>query len=583
MLGGRPPAQADASPREPASGRLLQLTVDGVDVAVPDDGGSLLDLLRDRLGKRSVKDGCSPQGQCGCCTVWIDGQPRVSCVTAARRAAGRTVTTFDGVSQAVRDRWVDAFVASGASQCGFCTPGIVMRLAAAVDPEVLGGDAGARRARRAPDATASGSADAGRDAVERALAAHLCRCTGWQPIVDAARQAVAAATGPSPAPAERDLAAAARRAAIEGGTAQRVGTDVVCGRAGFAEDTAPEDALVAVLDAGGSWVVAESLAEARALAGKRQGRNTTLAVTQPLVPPDGVWDLVLATAFVEPAYLEPDASWCAPGGEPATPLANGGAFGGKRASRAPAAARELAQRHGRPVRVVLSREDVVRLGPKRPPIAAGVADGGRGVLRVARTPGGDLGGWSQAVASVAPGLDVEVVEVPGPPVSAALRGAGWVEAAVLLAGLAMRADAKQAGGERSDAAGRWPAARVRSPAGSEATASVAADGSIAITIEAGAVLDEVVLRSYCVGAAHQALGWVRSEGVAVDHDGEVRDLTIRSFGVLPARSMPPVAVTVLDGDGPPVPGGDAVFAAVAAAAWAERGFAPAWPTDAVTR
>ena len=57
-------------------------------------------------------------------------------------------------------------------------------------------------------------------------------------------------------------------------------------------------------------------------------------------------------------------------------------------------------------------------------------------------------------------------------------------------------------------------------------------------MSAGDVLDEVVLRSYCVGAVHQALGWVRSEGIAVDEAGEVLDLTIRSFGILPARDMP---------------------------------------------
>ena len=59
-------------------------------------------------------------------------------------------------------------------------------------------------------------------------------------------------------------------------------------------------------------------------------------------------------------------------------------------------------------------------------------------------------------------------------------------------------------------------------------------------MDAGPVLDEVVLRSYCIGAAHQALGWVRTEGIAVDAVGTVHDLTIRSFGILRARAMPPV-------------------------------------------
>ena len=94
------------------------------------DGISLLDALREELDCRSVKDGCSPQGQCGCCTVWVDGAPRVSCVTPVRRVAGRSVTTLEGLGADRCDRWAAAFVAHGASQCGFCTPGIVVRLAA---------------------------------------------------------------------------------------------------------------------------------------------------------------------------------------------------------------------------------------------------------------------------------------------------------------------------------------------------------------------------------------------------------------------------------------------------------------------
>src|SRR5205823_11855119 len=131
-------------------------------------------------------------------------------------------------------------------------------------------------------------------------------------------------------------------------------------------------------DGTGGWAVAETLTAAREAAGKVQGRRTTLTVAHPLDVPPGDWDATLRTTWVEPAYLEPDASWCAPGGEPVSPLANGGAFGGKSASVAPAAARELADRHGRPMRVPLSREDVGRDGPKRPPMAAGARRDGTG-------------------------------------------------------------------------------------------------------------------------------------------------------------------------------------------------------------
>jgi xanthine dehydrogenase small subunit len=87
-----------------------------------------------------------------------------------------------------------------------------------------------------------------------------------------------------------------------------------------------------------------------------------------------------------------------------------------------------------------------------------------------------------------------------------------------------------------------------------------------------------VLRSYCVGAAHMALGLVRSEALAVDESGAPLDRTIRSFGVLRAVDTPSVAVNVRPDDGESVNGSDAVFAAVAAAAWRRSGFAPHWPT-----
>src|SRR5580704_3339284 len=178
-------------------------------VKTPDDGSSLLEVLRDRLGLRSAKDGCSPQGQCGCCTVLVDGKPRVACVTPARRVAGRVVTTFDGLPEATRRRWAEAFTAAGASQCGFCTPGIIVRLAAANGGEAL------------DTATA-----------ERALLAHLCRCTGWRTIVEAATT-VPAANASGDAQPFRDLEAAGRRATIEGGSPQRVGRQIAAGAAGF--------------------------------------------------------------------------------------------------------------------------------------------------------------------------------------------------------------------------------------------------------------------------------------------------------------------------------------------------------------
>ncbi|HLX88690.1 MAG TPA: 2Fe-2S iron-sulfur cluster-binding protein, partial [Acidimicrobiales bacterium] len=497
----------------PGGAPPISFVVDGRPVEVPDDGASLLEVLRDRVGVRSPKDGCSPQGQCGCCTVWVDGSPRVACVTPTRRVAGREVTTLDGIDPIVRQRWVQAFVNAGASQCGFCTPGILMRLAGL-------------EARRAGD----GPLD--ERSVGTALAAHLCRCTGWRSIFDAAL----GTSSTAPHAATRDLANAARRAELEGGSPQLVGADVVLGHGGFADDTAPAGALVAVPDGAGGWVVADTLHEARAKAGKVQGRNSTVALRHPLELPPGDFVVTLRTTWVEPGYLEPDASWCEPGGEPATPLANGGAFGGKRHSPVAAAARRLAGEYGRAVRVVLAREDVVRAGPKRPPVAAGVRADGTGIVRVARTPdSGELGSWRAALERAAPGLVVEEVAVPGPPVSADVRAAGWAEGAVLRAvWLAVIAGAS----------GRGPEVTIASPEGGRATATMAADGAVQVSVSAGDPLDEVTLRSYVLGATHQALGWVRREGIAVDEAGAVLDLTVRSFGILPARDMPAVEIVV---------------------------------------
>jgi xanthine dehydrogenase small subunit len=463
-------------------------------------------------------------------------------VTPASRVAGREVTTLDGLDDSVRERWAQAFCQTGASQCGFCTPGIIMRLAATA-------------------ARADGGADRplGRDEIERALVAHLCRCTGWRTIVEAAL----VASGPvACAPSvRRDWDAAARRASLEGRAPQRVGPQVALGEGGFAEDLAPAGALVAIPDGAGGWAVGDSLAEARSVAGKVQGRRTTVALVPPLSTPPGDWVLTLRTAWVEPAYLETDASWCYPGGVPSSPLANGGAFGAKRTSIAPRAARDLADRYGRPVRVVFAREDVVRWGPKRPPVAAGVNGDGTGVMRVVATPG-----IAEAIRRAAPTLRVEEVKVAGPPTSIDIRGAGWVEAAVLLAAL--------------DWLRHGHAPRICSPDGAVASAEVT-DAGVRVEVSCGPVLDEVVLRSYAIGAAHQALGWVRTEGVAVDDAGVPQDLTVRSFGVLQARETPHIEVYVRE-DGrtsEPVNGSDAVFAAVAAAAWIEGGLTPERPTD----
>lgn len=488
---------------------------------------SLLAALRDQLGVRSAKDGCAPQGQCGCCTVWVDGEPRVSCVTPLSRVSGRRVTTIDGLDTELRDRWAEALCDSGGSQCGFCTPGIVMRLA-----------------------TERHSSDDRAD-IASSLTAHLCRCTGWQTVVDAAI-AVAVGTWRSES---RDLAAASRRASVEGRSTQTVSPRVALGEGGFADDVAPADAQVAVLAPDGSWSVASTVTEARATAGVVPGRRSTLGLAWPIAPPSGDFVRTLATTWVEPAYLEPDAVWCRPGGEPYGPAENGGAFGDK-ANWLRDEARRLADEHQVPMRVVLSREDVVRRGAKRPVVAAGVRADGSGVAVVRRTEG-----VAELVRTIAPDWEVHEVDLPGPPSTLERRAAVWAEIAVL---------------RSSVTDGPWD--HVTSPEGAEAWARVDEDG-IHVKVRCGEALDRTVLHSYCVGAAHMALGWVRSEGIAVDESGTVHDLTIRSFGVVRASDTPSIEVEIVDDEAEPVNGSDAVFAAVAAAVWRFDGWPGRWPSE----
>jgi hypothetical protein len=331
--------------------------------------------------------------------------------------------------------------------------------------------------------------------------------------------------------------------------------------------------------AGLDWVVAPSLLEARARAGKVQGRRTTVGSVPPLPAPEAPSaGVTLATSWVEPAYLEPDASWCVPGCEPATALANGGAFGGKAASVVAPAARELADRFGKTVRTVFAREDVVRLGPKRPPIAATatVVDGV--VVEIDGVVAGDLAPFTTPIAwpyRIEERATWRQVDVAGPPTAASLRAVGLAERAVLVEGaLAAVAADRLALVRDARAASVLLDSCVSAPSGALAGARVTMGDagtidSVQVRVAAGDPLDEVVLASYAIGAAHMALGWVLTEGIAVDPDtGEVHDLTIRSFGILRAKDVPPVHVEIVDDAGAPLAGAsDAVFAAVAAATW----------------
>ena len=142
----------------------IEFVLNGKAVAVRDDHPHLLAALREELDVTSPKDGCSPSGQCGCCTVHIDGKAIVSCQQSVAKIAGKTVLTLEGVAPQEREAFADAFAACGGLQCGFCIPGIVMRAKAQIDKK---------------------GADLQPSDMARHLGAHLCRCTGYVKILEA--------------------------------------------------------------------------------------------------------------------------------------------------------------------------------------------------------------------------------------------------------------------------------------------------------------------------------------------------------------------------------------------------------------
>jgi aerobic-type carbon monoxide dehydrogenase small subunit (CoxS/CutS family) len=165
--------------------RTLRLLVNGdaLEVGAPDHW-TLLEVLRYRLGLVGSKQGCD-KGDCGACTVLLDGKPWLSCLTPAATVEGRAVTTVEGLMPLHRrsggsgaDPVQEAFDRCGALQCGFCQPGMMLSARALL--------------RDRPRPT--------RDEIRAALSGNLCRCTGYQQIFEAVELAVARAAGSEPAP-----------------------------------------------------------------------------------------------------------------------------------------------------------------------------------------------------------------------------------------------------------------------------------------------------------------------------------------------------------------------------------------------
>ena len=127
---------------------------------------SLLRFIREELGLKGTREGCG-HGDCGSCTVLVDGKPMLSCIMYAFQADGRNVTTIEGLSDGELDLVQECFIEKGAIQCGFCTPAMILVGKALLD--------------RNPGPS--------RDEIREAISGVLCRCTGYKKIVDAIEEA----------------------------------------------------------------------------------------------------------------------------------------------------------------------------------------------------------------------------------------------------------------------------------------------------------------------------------------------------------------------------------------------------------
>jgi aldehyde oxidoreductase len=520
---------------------VVQFTLNGAGVEVGDHP-HLLAALREELDVISPKDGCSPSGQCGCCTVLVDGKAVVSCNLPLHRIEGKAVTTLEGMDPAERDRYAAAFAATGALQCGFCTPGILLRCKHLVDRD---------------------GAQLTRDKAARNLGAHLCRCTGYHPILDAIELL---ATG-------TEVAVTAPRAVGDSG-ARYQAAQMAVGQKPYVDDMRVPGMLHAVVvlaEHTRADVVAIDTTEAEAAPGvvrvvtaadvpgelriglihrdwpvfipvggrtsytgdvlalvvaedRRAARHAAELVRvdyhplRPLVdavaalddPEDAVWGLdgnvlsrsayargdvdaalaasahvvheVFQTQRVEHAFLEPESTLAVPlddgrlevfsGGQGvwddrrqiADVLAlpedqvlvhlvdNGGAFGGKEDCANQAQTALAAWMLGRPVKCTLSREESLRVHPKRHPVrieaSAGCdADGRLTALRARMV--GDSGPYASVGMKVLeraaghaggpymwPHIDVEALAVrTNNPVCGAFRGFGANQAQFATEGL----------------------------------------------------------------------------------------------------------------------------------------------------
>ncbi len=513
----------------------LRFRLNGRDVdADVRPGESLLETLRERCGVVSTKDGCRPQGQCGCCLALVDGQPKVTCAMPATKAAGRDILTLEGLPRDERELIANAFVAAAGLQCGFCIPGFALRARHLLD--------------RNPSPT--------RAEIARAIDVHLCRCTGYTKILDAIELLAAAKRGetvPTPVADGRVGSSLARYGGIELALGDRPYVDdlVVDGMLHGAVTLSPHararvlaidtrralahPGVVSVITAddvpGDRWVGliradwpvfvavgeevrcvgdvvaaiaatdAASAREAAALVDVEYERLTPVLDCDAAMAPDaprvsarsgnvlsrttvrrGSADEALAacahtvtgtwrTQRIEHLYLEPESAFAEPLPDGRLRLCtqgqgifddrrqvagvlgidesrihvelvpNGGAFGGKEDMSIQAQTALLATVTGRPVKLTLTREQSIRLHPKRHPIEMTYTvgcDAGGHLLAVRARMVGDTGAYASVGAKVleraaghacgpyrVPNVDVESVAVhTNNPPCGAMRGFG---------------------------------------------------------------------------------------------------------------------------------------------------------------
>ena len=522
---------------------MTTLTINGQTVTIEGEHEHLLGALRDELGIMSPKDGCSPSGQCGCCAVLVDGRARVACQTSLERSAGCEVLTLEGVAAEERARMADVFAACGALQCGFCTPGILIRTKSLVDRK---------------------GADLTREEASRHLGGHLCRCTGYTKILDAVEALAQGETPEAEVPGgvgSRGIKYEARELALgdrdyiddlrpEGllhaalHLSEHARADVVSIDTAAAEAIDGVEAVFTAADVPGElrvgiihtdWpvfipeggrtsyvgdvlaiVVAEDRLTARRAA---EAIDVTYEVHTPITDPvaavtngcdDAVWELdgnvlsrsvyargdvdaalaasahtiheVFQTQRIEHAFLEPESTLAVPtddgglhvysGGQGVWDdrdqmasvlgidpqkitvelVSNGGAFGGKEDMANQAQTALAAWLLGRPVLCTVSREESLRMHPKRHPIRIEVwagcdADGKLTAMRARMV--GDSGPYASVGMKVLeraaghasgpyslPNIDVEAVAArTNNPVCGAFRGFGANQAQFAMEGV----------------------------------------------------------------------------------------------------------------------------------------------------